>query len=275
MCESVRGPWCLENCVAGNGVSLVGRRILILIPHPDDEVVGCCAAIGRAHAQGSEVFGAYLTTGVPAPELLWPWQRSSHPARVACRRKEARRAAELLDIEPVAFGEIPTRELKAHIASTLALILEHIQRLGADMLWAPAYEGGHQDHDVANFIASRLRAQIDVWEFSEYHYADGRVHSQEFVEAQGTEQRLSLTPEEQALKQRALHLYQSEKGNLSYVRTEKEVFRPLASYDYGHPPHPGRLFYQRFQWVPYHPRVDYTKPDKVCRVLTEFQNAQE
>ncbi len=37
------------------------------------------------------------------------------------------------------------------------------------------------------------------------------------------------------------------------------AFRPFAGYDYARPPHPGVLFYQRFQWVwPRHPRVDYT-----------------
>jgi LmbE family N-acetylglucosaminyl deacetylase len=30
--------------------TLAGRRILVLVPHPDDEVVGCAAAIGRARA---------------------------------------------------------------------------------------------------------------------------------------------------------------------------------------------------------------------------------
>jgi LmbE family N-acetylglucosaminyl deacetylase len=27
---------------------MIGRRVLILVPHPDDEIVGCGAAIARA-----------------------------------------------------------------------------------------------------------------------------------------------------------------------------------------------------------------------------------
>jgi len=250
-----------------------GRRILILVPHPDDEVVGCCAAISRARSQGAEVSAVYLTTGVPAAAVLWPWQRSGHSARVAGRRAEAGRAAELLRVQPLCFAEVPTRELKAHMAGTLDMLLGHIRQLHPDVLWTPAYEGGHQDHDVASFLASHLRAEASVWEFSEYNFAGGKVRSQEFVRETGAEQRIALSAEEQALKRRALRLYPSEKGNLGYVRTEVEVFRPLAAYDYRRPPHAGKLFYQRFQWVPYHPRVDYTQPDEVCQAIAAFDPA--
>jgi hypothetical protein len=92
------------------------------------------------------------------------------------------------------------------------------------------------------------------------------------VSAKGAEQRIVLTKDEQAAKQQALDVYESEKGNLRHVRTEQEVFRPLAGYSYSRPPHPGKLFYQRCQWVPYHPRVDYTRPEQVCRALVEFRS---
>ena len=246
---------------------LFGRRILILIPHPDDEVVGCCAAIGRARAQGGEVFGACLTTGVPAREVFWPWQRAGHARRVARRRDEARQAAAMLGVELLSFAEVPTRQLKSQIAPTLATVLDHVRRSGADTLWTPAYEGGHQDHDVANFIASRLRGEVNVWEFSEYNFFGGEVRSQKFVAPNGSEREIALTKDEQRFKRKALRLYASEKRNLSYVRTEREVFRPLTAYDYSRPPHTGKLFYQRFQWAIFQTRVDYTQPEEVCRAL--------
>jgi len=249
---------------------LYGRRILILIPHPDDEVVGCCAAIARARAQAAEVFGICLTTGVPAREVFWPWQRSGHAARVARRHDEARRAAQTLGIELVSLSDVPTRNLKDHIAPVLEGLRGHIRRLGADMLWAPAYEGGHQDHDVASFIASRLRTEASVWEFSEYNFFGGVVRSQEFLAPNGAEREIALTQQEQQEKRSALAIYSSEKGNLSYVQTAREVFRPQVDYDYARPPHPGKLFYQRFQWAPLQPRVDYTQPEEVCRALSRF-----
>ncbi|MBI4585019.1 MAG: PIG-L family deacetylase [Planctomycetes bacterium] len=249
---------------------MFGRRILILIPHPDDEVVGCCAAIGRARAAGAAIYGAYLTTGVPVVEALWPWQRKSHAGRVARRLREAERAAKLLGLEPAFWQDIPTRRLKESMAATWKRLIEFLRYSGANTLWTPAYEGGHQDHDVANYLARKLRDFAEVWEFSEYNYFGGRVRSQEFIFTTGVEWELGLEDAEAERKREALAIYESELSNLRHVCTEHEVFRPLAAYDYGRSPHTGKLFYQRFQWVPYHPRVDYTRPEEVCRALQSF-----
>jgi hypothetical protein len=64
-----------------------------------------------------------------------------------------------------------------------------------------------------------------------------------------------------------LALYESERSNLSYVDAVREAFWPLASYNYARPLHDGPMFYQRFQWVPRHPRIGHTRPDEVCRAI--------
>ena len=57
------------------------RRILVLAPHPDDEIVACGIAAWRARQVGARVFVLYLTSGVPAPEALWAWQQAGRAAR--------------------------------------------------------------------------------------------------------------------------------------------------------------------------------------------------
>ncbi len=248
---------------------MFGRRILILIPHPDDEVVGCCAAAHRALLQGAEVFGLYLTTGVPEPEVLWPWQRAGHGAWVARRRAEAEAVAALLGVRPAAFLDIPTRRLKDEMRRALAIVRATIAELRCDMVWTPSYEGGHQDHDAASFLASHLADLASIWEFAEYNFAGGKVQTQTFIEGTDRGLILALCPDEVALKRTALAMYPSEKGNLNYVGAARECLRPQPRHDYSRPPHPGKTFYQRFQWVPFrHPRVDFTTPEEVCRVLT-------
>jgi LmbE family N-acetylglucosaminyl deacetylase len=249
---------------------VLAERILLLVPHPDDEIVGCCAAIGRARAAGSGVYAVYLTNGVPAREVLWPWDRASHDERVARRWREAEQAASHLGIVEAARQDIPTRMLKSHLRQAAALVGRLLDRLRPHVLWAPAYEGGHQDHDVASFLASLMGERTPVWEFSEYNYAGGTVQANEFIATAGTEQILTLTPQEAAYKHQALSIYASEHGNLRHIATHQEAFRPLTHYDYARPPHEGRLFYQRFQWVPWHPRVDHCRPAEVCRALTGF-----
>jgi len=248
------------------------KRILLLAPHPDDEVVGAAAAIGRARAAGGEVHVAFLSNGVPDPALLWPWRRSGHARWVARRRAESEAAAKLLGYAIALFQEIPTRSLKSVLAGTRARLADLIARRQIDMVWAPAYEGGHQDHDVANFIAASLQDKAPVWEFAEYNNAGGRTRSQEFPAATGAETALHLDQREVATKRAALQLYPSERGNLAHIAAAREAFRPVAAYDYAQPPHPGTLFYQRYQWVwPRHPRVDYTKAQEVCAAIAAYR----
>lgn len=251
---------------------MFGKRILLLSPHADDETVGASAAIGRARARGARVLVAFLSTGVPAPEWFWPWQRAGHETRVAKRRAEGEAAALKLGFEIAFAQEIPTRTLKSALGSTHRRIAETIAREGIDMLWTPAFEGAHQDHDAANCLAAGFSGRVPVWEFAEYNNAGGVVRSQEFFDPAGAETVLELSHAEIELKRAALALYASERGNLGHIRTRREVFRPLAGHDYAKPPHPGTLFYQRFQWVwPRHPRVDYTKPVEVAAALAAFK----
>jgi len=87
------------------------RRILILAPHPDDEIVACGTAAMRAVATGAQVFVLYLTTGVPPAADLWPWRRKEHTARVARRRAEAEASAALIGLKPIRFLGWPSRRL--------------------------------------------------------------------------------------------------------------------------------------------------------------------
>ena len=238
---------------------LTGQRILILSPHPDDEVVGAAAAIGRAKARGAAVFLLHLTTGIPARAALWPWERRGHHRRVARRQAEATMVAAALGAELAGFHHRPSRTLKDDLPAARRDIAATMARLRIDRLWVPAYEGGHSDHDAANGLASTLAALAPVWEFAEYNHFGGRTNANAFFGQHGPDCDLILTPDEIEQKSRLLRLYASERGNLGYTGVARECFRPLAAHDYSRPPHQGTLFYQRFHWVPFrHPRIDFT-----------------
>ena len=233
------------------------RRILILAPHPDDEIVACGIAARRARVAGARIFVLFLTTGVPAPEALWPWQRSGHATRVARRREEARAAAALIG-EPIGFLDYPSRQLRHHLVAAAIETGRTIAECGAGEVWVTAFEGAHQDHDAANALAAQFADLVPVYEFAAYNLAGGRVRSNEFPGRQKGDRTFDLTAAEATLKQRALACYASERGNLKHIKMAQESWRPLPEYDYGAPPHAGRLFRERFHWVPFrHPRVDF------------------
>lgn len=259
--------------------ALFGRSILILAPHPDDEVVACHAAIGRAQAAGATVRAIFLTHGCVSRETMWPWARAGYEAGYERRRAEAEAVLAELGVEAVGWSERPARELWRHLGEAEAEIRAAIAAHGIDQLWSPAFEGGNADHDGANAIAARLAAEsggkLSALEFAEYNLAGGprggKAHSHAFPAPNGTETELTLTEAEQTAKRRALAGYVSERGNLGYVGVEREVLRPLPAYDYGAPPHAGKLWYARFQWVPFrHPGVDFTQPDEVAAAIVAY-----
>ncbi len=251
---------------------MIGRRILILSPHPDDEVVGAAAAILRAGAAGVSVFVLHLTTGIPAQDVLWPWDRRGHARRVAHRRAEAFQAANALGVEIVGCCDRPSRTLWTDLPGARRDVVAVVARLSIDRLWVPAYEGGHSDHDAANGLASTFRNTAEVWEFAEYNFCGGRITANAFPDRRGSEVDLALTPEEAGRKSDLLRLYASEQGNLAHAGVTRECFRPLADHDYGQPPHPGPLFYQRYHWLWFrHPRVDFTTTPEVCAAVTALR----
>ncbi|MER2519656.1 MAG: PIG-L family deacetylase [Bdellovibrionales bacterium] len=254
---------------------MYGRRILILVPHPDDEVVGCCAAIGRARSRGAEIFAFYLTHGCVARSVMWPWMKWRYGRAVMRRRVEAQRVSVQLGIMPVGWSERPARHIWREMRQTYAEIREAATKNAIDQIWVPAYEGGNADHDATNALAARLRLEsssaMTVLEFAEYNYAGAKAHSQTFPELSGREQALILTPEERAFKAKMLAEYESEQDNLNYVELERETCRSLAHYDYNAPAHDGTQWYARFHWVPFrHPRVDFTQPQEVCAAIAAF-----
>ena len=68
-------------------------------------------------------------------------------------------------------------------------------------------------------------------------------------------------------KKDSLDIYNSEKSNLNYISFEKESYREIFDYDYKKPPHEGTLFYRRFSFFSWHPRVDSDNPDLICEMI--------
>lgn len=250
---------------------MFGKRILILAAHPDDEVVACAASIARARARGATVSVLFLTNGCIAQSALWPWQRKRYDKFVAARRAEGEKAAILLGVLPVGWAERPARSLWKELPVVFREVSETIDRYRPDQLWVPAYEGGNPDHDALNAIGFKCKQRMSVLEFAEYNFFGGEARSNQFVSSDETVRLAELTAEEQADKKKALAVYASEKGNLSYVKTAQESYRPLSLYDYARPPHQGTLWYERFQWVPFkHPRIDFTRSYEVSVAIKDF-----
>ena len=78
------------------------------------------------------------------------------------RNEEMKKSLKILGVKKFFKQDIPTRKLKENIEKTFKKINLLVKNHKIDTIFCPAYEGGHQDHDVTNFICSRLRKSSKI-----------------------------------------------------------------------------------------------------------------
>ena len=251
------------------------KNILILAPHPDDESVGLSVFIKRKKAEGCKIVIFFLTNGVISKNEMWFWEKNKYEKFLHKRLNEMENSLKFFKIKDFFLQNISTRNLRNNILKTFHKIQSIIKNKTIDSIFVPAYEGGHQDHDVANFIASQFKKKLNVFEYSEYHNYGNKVHSNTFIKNTGSETVLEFNQNEVVYKKHALSVYNSEKKNLNYINIKREVYRPIVKYNYDSVPHKGKLFYKRFNFFSWHPRVDSSNPKEVCKIISKFKNLDE
>ncbi len=243
------------------------KNILFVIPHPDDEIVGTCILIRKLLREKKKISLVFLTNGVISPDQNWFWKKNKYKDFVKMRKNEMIQSLEILNIKKYYYQNIPTRTLKNNISESYKLIYRIIKKNKIDSLFCPAYEGGHQDHDITNFICSRLKNLCKLYEFSEYNFYNRKINSNTFFDSKNNEKIILLNPSQKKFKNKCLSIYNSEKNNLGYINVDKESFRPMVEYDYSQPPHHGTLFYRRYSFFSWHPKVDSSSPYEVSNII--------
>ncbi len=124
--------------------------VLVLAPHPDDAELGMGGTLLKMKAEGLRVGVLDLTNGEPTPR-----------GSVETRLEEARRAAELLDLDLRVVLDLPNRKLqdtleaREKVAGVIRLTRPHL-------LFAPWHRDAHPDHRAAYdlAIAARFYAKL-------------------------------------------------------------------------------------------------------------------
>jgi LmbE family N-acetylglucosaminyl deacetylase len=135
-------------------------RIVVIAPHPDDEVIGPGGTLLRAVATGASVTCLYVTDGDEIAE------------DAAGRRGEAQTAANKCGFQAVFLGESSSAiRHNEHAAKRLA---EAIQRAKPEALFVPFLLDDNDDHRRVNqllFTALRrglLPAGLELWAYHIY-----------------------------------------------------------------------------------------------------------
>ncbi len=136
-----------------SGISHLGK-VLVIAPHPDDEVLGCGGTMARLTDAGHEVHVAVVTKGYePAfPQSL-----------VAQVREELAQSHKLLGVTKCHFLDLPAAALDTIPGSQInAAVGKVVEEVRPDTLFIPFVGDIHKDHQlifVAALVAARPRSR--------------------------------------------------------------------------------------------------------------------
>lgn len=116
------------------------KRILIIAPHIDDEVLGCGGSIAKHKLQGNEVQVAYLTSGANDDETR-------------TREAEAGAVCSFLDIGDYHFFRMPSRGIQKSEESIREMV-RLFREFKPHVVYAPHKEEADLDHRAAHAIAT-------------------------------------------------------------------------------------------------------------------------
>ena len=136
------------------------KKILVIAPHADDEVLGCGATIAKACANGNEVYVLICTNAsVGAPELF-------SDELIKQIRSEALDAHRVFGVKETFFLEFPAPVLDQYPRYKMSNEMSSIiRKIGADTVYIPHRGDCHKDHAIIHecaMVACRPLANCTV-----------------------------------------------------------------------------------------------------------------
>ncbi|KAA3609084.1 MAG: PIG-L family deacetylase [Planctomycetota bacterium] len=181
------------------------KRVVVIMPHFDDDVLQCGGAMAQARQQGAEVRMIWLTDGALGVSTVSPEESTR------IRKQEAANAMAMLGIEDFHFLDAPETRLKARGPWTrrLKALLQEFQPDRVHAVW-------WADNNVDHFEANRvLRAAWPVSLNSTSLAASGI-----WTPVPGNRY-LPLSPADRQLKDEVTRAYASQIAEVDYLQVER------------------------------------------------------
>jgi len=228
---------------------------LFLGAHPDDVEVTCGGLIKRTLDLGFPVWYFCVTNGAPSDLTYYPRYSCDSPMGYAqIRREELIQAAGILGIEEdkIHLSNVDDQRLAWHIEEIVDRVTELIEKQKPEVIFCPAFEGGHPDHDSLHLISHLAREKSSikplVVEYPEYNYYSGSKNFSRFIPNKQEEYIFNLLPEESSKKRQAFNAFASQqKYIMPFLESgimERELFRLSDFPKKIQFPHQRPLFYE-------------------------------
>ena len=140
---------------------IVKRNFIFVFAHPDDDVF-ISGLMKRLISSGIETLGVWLTSG--------GYLGGQEPKRMSCEKPTSVLGLPQDHCEMLRFPDLGLIDSMDGASSKLSEIFRNYK---PQNIFVTAFEGGHPDHDAANFIVyeARFRSQLDcqLFEFPLYN----------------------------------------------------------------------------------------------------------
>lgn len=197
------------------------KQILVVAAHPDDEVIGCGAAIAKHVQSGDEVHVAILAEGITSRDKVR--NREQNIQEMLDLQKSANMANAILGVSTVTFGTFPDNRMDSiDLLDVTKFVEELIEKINPDMVYTHYSRDVNIDHQIINHaVITACRplpgtqnktilffevASSTEWQINNTHSA---FSPNWFVDVSDTID----------LKIRALHTYKSEMRNWPHARS--------------------------------------------------------
>ncbi len=135
-----------------------GKNILVIAPHPDDDVLGAGGSMVAAAHQGKGVFSAYITDGRGSPRMN---QTVSDEAMATRRKKEALLALNIIGAAGGFFLGKRSEDLAGEgQEETMDILIGILQRIRPQEVFLPAPYERHLTHQRCTQISIQALRQI-------------------------------------------------------------------------------------------------------------------
>ena len=231
-------------------------RVLVLGAHPDDETIGASLLLSR-FPQSSV---AFLTDGAPRDTSLWSaGANGSRDEYARIRKQEAVRALQYAGVsaQKVFWLQAVDQEAAFEMRSLAERFAKLIAETSPAVVITHPYEGGHPDHDSAAVvariaIAASLLDDVNrpaLLEMTSYHARDGQCVTGQFLRPRySPEMCFEFSPSDRERKRKMLDAYASQRLVLESFPIDRERLRLAPEYNFGEPPHAGKLWYECMGW---------------------------
>lgn len=131
------------------------KKILVLSPHADDEVLGCGGSISKYSKKGYDINVLILTNAYKgAPDVF-----SKKDIEIV--RKEAKNANKIIGTKRLYFEDLPALRLNQIPTYKISKIIDsYIKKIQPEIIFLPSGNDIHEDHKII-FKAAKVSARIN------------------------------------------------------------------------------------------------------------------